>query len=243
MEAVRGLYERQKLTFLGGAGISPPARVVDVGAGQGRFVLAARGRGYDAVGFEPSRRGVEIAARRGVSLQAASLADAQLDSADAAAVSCWHVLEHLDDPAAALARIAGWLRPDGALLLGVPNLDSWQAAIAGGRWLHLDVPRHRHHFTPPGVRALLERGGFTITAVHQVLVEHNLFGMWQSWLDRFTSVPAYAYNLVKRNVEANPRDLAITAGIAALAPLAAMLEVIAGLAGRGGTMAIVARRR
>jgi len=169
--------------------------------------------------------------------------DAQLDSADAAAVSCWHVLEHLDDPAAALERIAGWLRPDGALLLGVPNLDSWQAAIAGGRWLHLDVPRHRHHFTPPGVRALLERGGFTITAVHQVLVEHNLFGMWQSWLDRFTSIPAYAYNLVKRNVEPNPRDLAITAGIAALAPLAAMLEVIAGLAGRGGTMAIVARRR
>ena len=243
VEAVRGLYERQKLTFLSGAGISPPARVVDVGAGQGRFVLAARGRGYDAVGFEPSRRGVEIAARRGVSLQAASLGDAQLDSADAAAVSCWHVLEHLDDPAAALERIAGWLRPDGALLLGVPNLDSWQAAIAGGRWLHLDVPRHRHHFTPPGVRALLERGGFTITAVHQVLVEHNLFGMWQSWLDRFTSIPAYAYNLVKRNVEPNPRDLAITAGIAAFAPLAAMLEVIAGLAGRGGTMAIVARRR
>ena len=67
--------------------------------------------------------------------------------------------------------------------------------------------------------------------------------MWQSWLDRFTSAPAYAYNLVKRNVEPNPRDLAITAGIAALAPLAAILEVIAGLAGRGGTMAIVARRR
>ena len=103
--------------------------------------------------------------------------------------------------------------------------------------------RQRHHFTQPGERALLERGGFTITAVHQVLVEHNLFGMWQSWLDRFTSIPAYAYNLVKRNVEPNPRDLAITAGIAALAPLAALLEVIAGLAGRGGTMAIVARRR
>jgi hypothetical protein len=95
--------------------------------------------------------------------------------------------------------------------------------------------------TPNGVRALLERGGFTITAVHQMLAEHSLFG-WQSWLDRFTSVPAYAYNLVKRNVEPNPRDLAI-AGIVALAPLAAMLEMIAGLAGRGGTMAIVARRR
>jgi SAM-dependent methyltransferase len=243
VEAVRALYERQKLAILRSAGVSPPARVVDVGAGQGRFVLAARRRGYDAVGFEPSRRGVEIAARRGVSLQAASLADAELDPSGAGAVSCWHVLEHLDDPPAALERIADWLRPDGALLLGVPNLDSLQAGIAGGRWLHLDVPRHRHHFTPRGARALLESGGFNVAAVHQVLVEHNLFGMWQSWLDRFASVPAYAYNLVKRNVEPNPRDLAITAGIGALAPAAAVLELIAGLAGRGGTMAIVARRR
>ena len=67
IEAVRSAYERQKLQILAAARVRPPARVVDAGAGQGRFVLAARRRGYDAVGFEPSRRGLEIAARRGVS--------------------------------------------------------------------------------------------------------------------------------------------------------------------------------
>jgi 2-polyprenyl-3-methyl-5-hydroxy-6-metoxy-1,4-benzoquinol methylase len=243
IEAMRAAYERQKLRILSAAGVRPPARLIDAGAGQGRFVLAARRRGYDAIGFEPSRRGVEIAARRGVTLQAATLDHAEVAEASADAVSCWHVLEHLAEPGAALDRIAAWLRPSAALLLGVPNLASLQAAIAGGRWLHLDVPRHRHHFTPAGIGRLLDRHGFTVIRSHQVLIEHNPFGMWQSWLDRFTSSPAYAYNLVKRNVAPNPRDLAITATLGVLAPLAVALELVAGLAGRGGTMAIVARRR
>ena len=243
IEMVREIYERQKLRLLGAAGVEPPAEVVDAGAGQGRFVLAARRRGYEATGFEPSRRGVEIAAGRGVRLQAASLDRAEVASASADAVTCWHVLEHVPEPGGALERIGDWLRPSGTLLLGVPNLASLQARIAAGRWLHLDVPRHRHHFTPVGIERLLAAHGFTVVRSHQLLIEHNLFGMWQSWLDRFTSTPAYAYNLVKRNVEPNPRDLAITAALGALAPLAAALELGAGLAGRGGTMAIVARRR
>lgn len=243
VEALRALYERQKLALLAAAGIVPAARVIDVGAGQGRFVLAARRRGYDALGFEPSRRGIELALRRGISLQAASVEHAKLAEGEADAVSCWHVLEHLDEPGGALDRIASWLRPSGILLLGVPNLASLQARIAGGRWAHLDVPRHRHHFTPAGIERLLAAHGFRIVRSHQLLIEHNLFGMWQSWLDRFTATPAYAYNLVKRTVEPNARDLAITAALAALAPLPVALELAAGLAGRGGTMAILAGRR
>jgi SAM-dependent methyltransferase len=242
VEAVREIYERQKLRMLRAAGVRPPARVVDAGAGQGRFVLAALRRGYDATGFEPSRRGVEIAAGRGVRLQRTTLDRAQIADASIDAVTCWHVLEHLEEPGAALERIAGWLRPSGVLLLGVPNLASLQARIAAGRWLHLDVPRHRHHFTPTGVEWLLGTHGFTVTRSHQLLIEHNPFGMWQSWLDRFSSTPAYAYNLVKRNVAPNPRDVAIMATLGVLAPLAAALEFGAGLAHRGGTMAVVARR-
>ena len=145
-------------------------------------------------------------------MQAATLDRAEVAEASADAVVCWHVLEHLEEPGAALERIAGWLPRSGTLMLGVPNLASLQARIAGGRWLHLDVPRHRHHFTPAGIRQLLAAHGFAVIRSHQVLIEHNLFGMWQSWLDRFASSPAYAYNLVKRNVAPRPRDLAIIDG-------------------------------
>jgi glycosyltransferase involved in cell wall biosynthesis/SAM-dependent methyltransferase len=241
IEMVRRGFERQKLAFLRRA-VPPPARIAEAGAGQGRFVAAARAEGYDAGGFEPSQRGVEVAAERGIELQRAGLEDAEIAPASLDALMLWHVLEHLDDPDPALERIAGWLKPGGALLLGVPNVASVQARIGGPRWLHLDLPRHRHHFTPSGLRALLERHGLRVEREHHVLLEHNPFGMWQAWLDRATTVPSYAYNLVKRNAKLNFRDLAATLILLPFAPLAAMVEAVAGLARRGGTIAVVARR-
>ena len=241
VEALRRLYERQKLALIRRA-VAPPARVLEAGAGQGRFVIMARAAGYDAGGFEPSRAGVEIAAARGVELARASLEEAEVEPASIDAVVLWHVLEHLDDPGAALDRVRGWLRPGGALVVGVPNIASMQAAIGGSRWLHLDVPRHRHHLTPAGLEAILGRHGFSLEHTDQVLFEHNPFGMWQAWLDRVTTTPAYAYNLIKRNARPTARDLAPTLLVVALAPLAMTVEALAGLLGHGGSVAVLARR-
>ncbi len=66
--------------------------------------------------------------------------------------------------------------------------------------------------------------------------------MWQAWLDRATTTPAYAYNLIKRNARPTLRDLVPTVLVAALAPLAVLAEALAGLARRGGTVAVLARR-
>ena len=158
-------------------------------------------------------------------------------------VTLWHVLEHLDDPAAALDRVASWLRPRGGLLIGVPNLASLQARIGGERWYHLDVPRHRMHYTPAGLEALLRSCGFTVLAVRHTLLEHNAFGMWQTLVNRVTRHPSYAYNVLKRNAPVRSPDLAISVAALSLLPLAAGIELVAGAAGRGGTIAVLARRR
>lgn len=231
-------FDRQRLSLLRRAGVVPPARVIDAGAGRGRFVAAARAAGYDAHGIEPSARGVDAARSvYGVELERATIEQAAPGRADA--VTLWHVLEHLDDPAAALRRIASWLQPGGVLLVGVPNLDSLQARLAGGRWFHLDLPRHRTHFTPRGLTTLLTRSGFENTATHHLIAEHNPWGMWQSLVP--TREPSYAYHLLKRNVRPDPASLAITAATLPLAPLAAAAELAAGAARRGGTIAVVAR--
>jgi hypothetical protein len=57
-----------------------------------------------------------------------------------------------------------------------------------------------------------------------------------------TRHPSYLYNLLKRNAPLGTPDLAITAAALPLAPLAGALELGAGLAGRGGTIAVLARR-
>lgn len=238
---VLSLFDRRRLALVRALG-PPPAQLLDAGAGRGRFVLAAGRAGYDAVGIEPSQRGAQAAAELGVRVTRASIETARVDPASIDVVTLWHVLEHLDDPASALSTIRSWLRPHGGLLVGVPNLDSLQAKLGADRWFHLDVPRHRAHFTAAGVRALLHRQGFTVLGTRHLLLEHNPFGMWQSWLNRLTTHPSYVYNLLKRNAPVRSADLAIALGMVPLFPAATLVELAAGLARHGGTVAVLARR-
>lgn len=235
-------FDRQRLTLLGRVA-SPGARILDAGAGQGRFVLRARAAGYDALGIDPYRRSAGPGDEAGTAVAPASIEEVSIPAQSLGAVTLWHVLEHLEDPRAALERIAGWLVPGGGLVVGVPNLASLQAWVGGERWYHLDVPRHRSHFTPTGLSQLLNDTGFQIVAVEHRLLEHNPFGMWQSGLNRLSREPSWLYNVLKRNARFSARELALTALAVPLIPLAAATELAAGQVRRGGTIAVLARRR
>jgi SAM-dependent methyltransferase len=232
-------FDRRRLAMLRGFA-APPARLLDAGAGRGRLVAAANLAGYDAFGLEPAPRGGEAAGAWSGRIQHVGIEEAQIESGSLGAVTLWHVLEHLEDPGRALQRIAGWLAPGGALLVGVPNLDSLQARLGGSRWYHLDVPRHRTHFTTRGLHRLLASREFTVRRTHQLVLEHNPFGMWQTLVSTFTSTPSYLYNLLKRNAPVRSPDLLITAIALPLTPLAGALELAAGLTGHGGTIAVLA---
>jgi len=234
-------FDRRRLALLRPV-MPPPARLLDVGAGRGRFVATARSAGYLARGLEPSARGVAAAREAyGIALERAGIAEARVDSGSVDVLSLWHVLEHVEDPGAALRTLRGWLAPGGALLVGVPNLASWQARLAGPRWYHLDLPRHRTHFTPAGLTALLRDSGFAVERSHHVFAEHNPLGMWLAGVSRLTRRPSYLYHLLKHNAPARSPDLLVTVLALPFAPVAAALELLAGLARRGGTLAVVAR--
>jgi predicted SAM-dependent methyltransferase len=225
-------FDHRRLGLLDGAR-SP---LLDVGAGRGRFVAYAREHGWDARGIEPSGRS------SAPNVDAVALEDAVVEPGSVGAITLWHVLEHVEDPAAALARLHGWLRPGGTLLVGVPNLDSLQARIAGPHWYHLDLPRHRTHFTATGVQRLLERTGFRVQDTEHVLLEHNPFGLWQSALNRVTPTPSWLFHALKRNARVRAADAVPTALALPLVPVALAGEALAGLAGRGGSVAVRASR-
>jgi SAM-dependent methyltransferase len=229
-------FDRDRLALLG----EPRGRLLDVGAGRGRFVAAARAAGWSADGVEPSARGVEAAAEAyGVALERASLAEA---TGAFDAVTLWHVLEHVEDPGEAVAHVSSLLSPGGLLVVAVPNLSSVQARLGRERWFHLDLPRHRTHFTPAGLRLLLERHGFTIEREEQALLEHNPFGLWQTIANRATRTPSWLFNALKHNAPLVRTDALVTLALLPLAPLCLLAERAFGRAGRGGTIAVVARR-
>ncbi|HUR84411.1 MAG TPA: class I SAM-dependent methyltransferase [Solirubrobacteraceae bacterium] len=236
-------FARRRLAMLGAAGAQPPGRLLDIGAGRGRFVAEARAAGWYAHGIEPSQRGIEGAKALGIELQRGGIEDSDVPAGSLDAATLWHVLEHLDEPGPAVARVASWLRPGALLLVGVPNLASLQARAGGGRWYHLDVPRHRTHFTVAGLHALLRAHGLEPVATHHVLLEHNPFGLWQSVVSRVTRVPSWLYHALKRNASLRSSDAVVTLALLPLAPVALAVEALFGLLRRGGTVAVVARRR
>lgn len=94
--------------------------LLEVGTGSGAFVEAVRPHVERVVGVEPdvatrswlSERGNEVVA---------DLADLD-DGAQFDVVVLFHVLEHVLDPVAFLHRLAVHLRPQGALVVEVPNV-------------------------------------------------------------------------------------------------------------------------
>jgi SAM-dependent methyltransferase len=242
---LRALADRDRMRFV--AGIEPGGRVLEVGAGDGKFVARMRAAGLDAWGIEPSPAAGAAARELGIEVVQAGVAGAEVEAASQDGVVLWHSLEHFDEPEAALRRIRGWLHPGGRLVVAVPDLASVQARIGGDRWFHQDVPRHRTHFTPRGLAALLERTGFAIDRSRHLLVEQNPLGMWQTLLNRLTAERDFAFRLIKRDLAEVPsstraRDVAVTAlaGLP-LALLAVPLELAAGVARRGGSMVVEGR--
>ncbi len=121
------------LDLLGGQ--VPAGRLLDVGSGHGLLVDEARRRGYAAEGLELSRAAARHAREvLGLTIRELSLEHPDLDDERFDAIVMADVIEHLDDPVAALDRCFRLLSPGGALIVVSPDPGSLTARLAGGRW-------------------------------------------------------------------------------------------------------------
>jgi SAM-dependent methyltransferase len=227
--------------------IAPPGPVLDVGAGDGALLAALRRRGREARGTERGGgTGRREDAERGEAEREHDT-NGSLPTAPGgwAAVVFWHSLEHLSDPAAALAAVRTGLVPGGVLVVAVPNSASFQARLFGARWLALDPPRHLVHLTAAALRARLERLDLRVERVSYWRGGQVAFG----WLDGLVgAAPPHLdlYDAVRRP-EARfaplspPRRAATLALATLLAPLALAAGAVEVAARRGGTVYVEAR--
>jgi SAM-dependent methyltransferase len=137
-----------------------PGRGLDVGAGRGDLAAMLVARGWRMTGIEPSEAACAVAAERGVDMRPGVLATVALEPGAYDAAVFRQSLEHTDDPVGDLRRVHAALRPGGVVAVSVPNFGGWQARRFRGRWYHLDLPRHRTHFTAGALQRALTDAGF-----------------------------------------------------------------------------------
>lgn len=146
------------------------SRLLDVGAGTGSFVKMAAAHDFQAIGIEPSDLAAEYARRElGADVRTGFLEACEPEMSGFDVVCMWHVLEHAVDPLALLRAVRERLKPEGRLVLEVPNVDSVGAGIMKGRWAHLDPEAHVCHFAPGSLRTALETAGFDVLHLSTVI--------------------------------------------------------------------------
>jgi 2-polyprenyl-3-methyl-5-hydroxy-6-metoxy-1,4-benzoquinol methylase len=180
-------FQAAPLDLLTGAGAPRGARLLDVGCNVGYLVAAAAARGFRAHGFDGSAAAVAVGRERlGVDVRCARLDARAVAEASEDVVVFNHVLEHLPDPAAALRAAASWLRPEGWLVVGVPNFASPLARMAGARWAGLVPDQHVWHFTPTALRRLVRQAGFTRVRWRTCMLAYAPASLpqWSKWLLR-----------------------------------------------------------
>ncbi len=158
-------------------------RVLDIGCGRGVVASPLAAAGYAVTGIEISKDAVEGIDERVKVVIADTPAEAPLQDEAFDLVVIWHVLEHVIDPFSTLQTARRVLKPDGKLVVAVPNYSSWQSKVFRAAWFHLDPPRHLYQFSAEGLRLLLSECGLEVKRSHHFSLRQNPFGWVQSGLN------------------------------------------------------------
>jgi 2-polyprenyl-3-methyl-5-hydroxy-6-metoxy-1,4-benzoquinol methylase len=152
-------------------------RLLDVGCAQGHLVLAANATGlWDCYGadiqFHKLRQIHMSDPHAKACLAAVDELSFKKDSFDV--VTMTHVLEHMFDPLFTLHELSRIMRPNGVLVITVPNIGHPIAKLLGPKWKSVNPPGHLWYFAHQTLERLVEKAGMAVTGKQLSLLSPNM---------------------------------------------------------------------
>ncbi|MBC2843879.1 class I SAM-dependent methyltransferase [Winogradskyella flava] len=131
--------------------------LLDIGCGTGDFLETAQKDDWQITGIEPNENARRIANSKTNNsvFEIEYLANLKANSFDV--ITLWHVLEHLPNLEMHIKLIKHLLKPNGTLVIAVPNFNSYDAEHYKNFWAAYDVPRHLWHFSRTAIKELFKR--------------------------------------------------------------------------------------
>ncbi len=151
--AVRSISLKRKVNLITSFNTTQK-ELLDIGCGTGDFLHAAKTAGWKITGIEPDEQARKIANKKtkGAILESAQLKTLKDHSFDV--ITMWHVLEHVPDLEEQIETLKRLLKPNGKLVIAVPNYKSLDAQHYKEFWAAYDVPRHLWHFSKRSISKL-----------------------------------------------------------------------------------------
>lgn len=136
-------------------------RVLDIGCGVGDFLHTMEQKGWETVGIEPSEEAKAIAKKR-IKAQVLDTEEQEtLPENSFDLITMWHVLEHVDDLHWQLNQLERLVKPNGRVVIAVPNYNSYDGVFYKEKWAAYDVPRHLNHFNQETLVRMFKNNNFT----------------------------------------------------------------------------------
>lgn len=232
---------KRRLGFISAAlRLKTGRRLLDIGCGDGSFLLAVRDAGWKVTGTELNPM---PALSAGLDVKESIDQIGETDHFDC--ITMWHTLEHMRDIPSVLANIARVLKHDGKVIIAVPDFGGLQAKVFKEKWLHIDVPRHLYHFDSGSLQYCLNQAGFTIERRWHQELEYDLLGWSQSALNCILSQPNVFFNILTGK-QSSAGFFTKFAGfiLGSLLTVLSLPALLAGtVMGRGGSLIVVAGRK
>lgn len=157
---VKSIALKNKLNLINSE--SQKGRILDIGAGVGDFLSVAKNNGWETTGIEPSDKAKSIAKSKGVTF-VENLSELPNNSFDV--ITMWHVLEHVPNLEHQIAELKRLIKPDGTVIIAVPNFNSFDANYYGHFWAAYDVPIHLWHFSKKAIEKLFAKENLELKKV------------------------------------------------------------------------------
>ena len=160
-QAVKNIALKNKLNLINSLSENK-GKILDIGAGTGDFLAFVKQNGWQTIGVEPSQKAKEIATKKGVVFvnETSELANQSFD-----VITMWHVLEHVPDLEKQIKELKRLLKPNGTLIVAVPNFKSFDANHYKEFWAAYDVPIHFWHFSKTAIKLLFEKQNMKLEKV------------------------------------------------------------------------------
>jgi len=153
-------YSLQKKMLLINKQISK-GNLLDIGCGTGNFLQVAQQHGWKTTGIEPNMDARKIANTKNNNQVFDIKQLEEFENESFEVITLWHVLEHLPNLEKQVQLFNRLLKPNGLLVIAVPNYNSFDAQHYKQHWAAFDVPRHLWHFSQKSI-ALLFKENFKV---------------------------------------------------------------------------------
>jgi 2-polyprenyl-3-methyl-5-hydroxy-6-metoxy-1,4-benzoquinol methylase len=138
--------------------------ILDYGAGSGDFSAELSNHGWNVLAYEPDSSASKLIVEKAKAVLLVDSLPAIADNS-VSAIVLWHVLEHVHQLNDTLSEFKRILKPNGHLVIAVPNHLSIDAKAYGSNWAAYDVPRHLYHFDHDSFEILMKKHQFKLSAI------------------------------------------------------------------------------